>query len=530
VALMKTDPRRFAPLGLVLSGLAVLTFIIFLVVRALALAGIFQPPDPLILERGMWVSFSIFILGIALTAFLDPDRTRQFLTGRQAQYGSNAAIMFLAFVGILFFVNLLAYQNPISWDITESQKNTLSPETITMLKALKSPVAARAYFSTRADSSQARKLLDNFKQDSSGNFTYTFIDPEANPVAAQQDGIDRDGSIVLQIGGQKEPVSQVDEQGLAVAIVRLMNPQQRMLYFITGHGEADTEQASDTSYSLIRRALENKNYTVKTLNIGSQAQIPQDAKVIIVAGPQSPLSSEEVKALQSYLDKGGSLVLMEDPASLTKIGNAPDPINAFLAGWGIKLQNDILVDPNANPPLLVYADPLNYAAHPITERLRGINSKFLTAQSILLETAPQEITLTALAKTYKEAWGETDLASINANQVSFDQTKDNPGPLVLAASAENAVTKGRLVVFGDSEFATDALYKVGNGDILLNAIDWASQQEILINITPRNNIARSFNPPGSLALIGTILASICFLPLIIIAAGVSAWYSRRRRG
>jgi ABC-type uncharacterized transport system involved in gliding motility auxiliary subunit len=147
-----------------------------------------------------------------------------------------------------------------------------------------------------------------------------------------------------------------------------------------------------------------------------------------------------------------------------------------------------------------------------------------------LATDPQGITLTALAQTYKETWGETDFGSIEGNQVSFDPTRDHPGPLVVAASAENNSTKGRLVVFGDYEFAADGLYKLGNGEIFLNALDWATGQENLISLTPKNNTSRTFNPPGNFGLIGIILVSICLVPLAILAGGISTWLSRRKRG
>ncbi len=527
---MKTDPRRFALLGLALSALAVIAFLVILVIRGLASAGIFQPPDALILDRAMWVSLSVFVLGLALTAFLDPDRTRKFLFGRQMQYGSNAFIMLVAFLGILFFLNLLAYQNPKSWDLTESQKNTLAPETIAMLQALPQPVIARAFYSTRTDPTQARKLLENFKQNGSGKFTFEFIDPETSPLAAQQDGVDRDGTIVLLMAERKELVNFADEESLDIAVIRLINPEKRVVYFLTGHGEADTQQPEDTSYSLVSTALENKNYTVKPLNLGSEGKVPQDAKVVVIPGPQTPLSVDEVNNLQAYLDQGGALIVMQDPRALTKFADTPDPLASLLAAWGIAQQNDILFDPNANPPLLVYADPLNYAQHAITDKMRGVNSRFFTSQSLLLAPAPEGFTLTALAQTYTEAWGETDLASIESNQVSFDPAKDLPGPLVLAAAAENPATQGRLIVFGDSEFATNALYKLGNGDVLLNAIDWAAEQEKLISLTPKNNTSRSYNPPGSTGLIGTILISLCLIPLLIIAGGVTTWYTRRKRG
>lgn len=527
---MKFDHRRLAWLGFALSGLAIFSIIALLIVKGLASAGIYQPPDELALNRSPWMLAAIAILGFALTAFLDPERIRSLIFGRQVKNGSNAVLMLVAFVGILFFLNLLAYQNPKSWDVTQNQANTLAPETVSILKSLPQPVTVHAYYSSRVDPTSARKLLENFAQQSAGKLIYKFIDPDSNPVSAQQDGVDRDATIVLLMAGQKEPVNTVGEKELDVGLVRLIKPENQVIYFLTGHGEADIEGSTDSSYSMVKTALENKNYTVKSLNLGNESKVPADTRALIIPGPQTPVSDSEAILVKSYLESGGSVIVMENPRSLTKLGEAPDPLASLLSSWGITLQNDLLYDPNANPPLLVYADPLNYGQHPITENLRGMNSRFYTAQSLGLASSPTGITLTTLAQTYKEAWGETDFLSVENNQVSFDAARDHSGPLILAAAAENQSNHGRLVVFGDSEFAANGLYKLGNGDIFLNAVDWATRQEQLINLTPKSQISRTFNPPGSLGLIGIILVSVCIIPLAIFFGGVFTWYSRRKRG
>ena len=83
----------------------------------------------------MVVHSRIFI-GLGIFALLDPKRIRTFLTGRQAKYGSNALITSIAFIAILIFGNILAYQNPIQFDWTEENRNTLAPESIEALEAL----------------------------------------------------------------------------------------------------------------------------------------------------------------------------------------------------------------------------------------------------------------------------------------------------------------------------------------------------------------------------------------------------------
>lgn len=526
---MKTDPRRFAPLGLVLAGLALLTFIGFLLVRGLSFAGVVTV-DPEILQNGLLISGLSIIFGLALTAILDPESTRRFLVGRQAQYGSNSLITLLAFVGILVFVNALAYQNKQTWDLTEDKSNTLAPETIEILQSLPQPVSARAYYTTRMSNEEARKLLERFAQNSNQKFTYEFLDPEFNPVAAQADGIERDGTIILTMGDRKEPVSFASEQELDAALLRLINPESRVIYFTIGHGENSIEQPSDIAYTLAVGTLRKKNYTVKPLDLQAAGKVPEDARAVVINGPQVPLTETEVQHLETYLNNGGSVIVLYEPHPLTRFGETPDPLAALLAKWGITLENDFVIDPNANPASFAVSDVTAYPNHPITQRLAGFYSFYPSARSLAVNTETPGITLTRLVVTNANAWGERDFNSIDRNQVNYTEGEDLPGPLTLAVAAENLNTKGRLVVFGDSEFAADALYARGNGDIFINAVDWAAEQENLINLTPKAATPRTFRAPGTPGFIGIVLTSICLLPLAVVGGGVWAWFSRRRRG
>ncbi len=113
----------------------------------------------------------------------------------------------------------------------------------------------------------------------------------------------------------------------------------------------------------------------------------------------------------------------------------------------------------------------------------------------------------------------------------FDQATDFAGPLTLAASGENSTTNGRLVVFGNSTFATDKGFDAyANGDIFTNSVDWSAQQANLINITPRTPISRTFNAPSQLVFIIILLGSVIVIPGLVVAAGVSTWLARRRQG
>jgi ABC-type uncharacterized transport system involved in gliding motility auxiliary subunit len=139
---------------------------------------------------------------------------------------------------------------------------------------------------------------------------------------------------------------------------------------------------------------------------------------------------------------------------------------------------------------------------------------------------------TAPISQQSASWGETNFSSLQGTNVpQFDQTVDTPGPLLLAATGENTTTHSRVVAFGNSLFATDQYFAArANSDIFTNSVDWAANQNNLINITPRTPIARIFNPPSGLALIAIVLGMVFVIPGLIIGAGIFSWLERRRRG
>jgi ABC-type uncharacterized transport system involved in gliding motility auxiliary subunit len=528
---MNDKLKRFAPFGLVLSLVALLALAGLALTSALSSIRIITLPNPDLLTRGMWISAALVLLGLALTALLDPDQVRKFFTGRQARYGSNALVSLLAISGILVLINVLVFENPQSWDVTEDQQNTLAPETIAILETLETPVHARAYYTSLLSSDSVKKLFENFSLKSQGKFTYEFIDPELNTTQAEQDNVERDGTIILVMGEQREVAEFGSEKELAFAILRLKNPGQRLVYFLTGHGEISLDATSEASYSMVRRSLEYKNYIVETLHLLTTGQVPENTQAIVIAGGTTALAKAEIAALEAYLDQGGGLIIMKEAVISAEPQLQNDPLDTLIAKWGIQSDQNFIIDPNVNPASYAVADPNAYAYHPVSQTLLGIYTIFPTSRSLsLTDNLPETLTLTPLAFTGASAWGETDIASISDNTAQFDEGTDLAGPLTLAIAAEDPAKNARLVVFGDSEFASDAIYQQGNGDIIISAVDWAAEQENQIALTPKDPIDRQYKQPGTVGLVAILLGSLCILPLVIAGAGVSTWMARRKRG
>jgi ABC-type uncharacterized transport system involved in gliding motility auxiliary subunit len=173
------------------------------------------------------------------------------------------------------------------------------------------------------------------------------------------------------------------------------------------------------------------------------------------------------------------------------------------------------------------------ASHAITRNMNNLVTYYPDTRSLTAASSVKDVTLTALVQTNERSWGETDFKSLTqgGSQVGLDPTTEKQGPLSLAIAGENATTKGRVVVFGTSNLAIDQMFDAyGNGDMFVNSVDWAAEQENLANITPKTPTQRQFNPPQPFQWLAILLGSVFIIPGLVVMAGVSTWLSRRRQG
>lgn len=534
----KNPNAKYAVIGLIVALVACISTGLIGSANVLTGIGMFTLPDNIQdgVDLAFQISIGLMIVGLAAYAILNPDAARRFLTGRQARYGSNSLILTLAFVGILVAANYIVYKNTdllgSPYDFTEDKSNTLAEETLQILATLEEPVTAIAFYSTNSNRSGAEELLQKFKNNSDGRFTYTFVNPDIDPVAAREAGVTGDGKIMLQSGENQEIASFASETELARAMLRLISPGARAVYFLQGHGEISLE-SGEIAYSVVQSTLEAKNYTVNTLDLLNTREIPADALAVVVAGPQKPISREEVNLLKKYVEGGGALVVLQDPAYFTQFGEADDPLAAYLASdWGITYNDDIVID-GANPdnPFAAISSLYN-PEHPITQNLNpNLFTIMPQARSLTITAEKENVTQTWLISTGENSYGETAELS-DAEAPVFDPETDVQGPLYLAIAGENSVTSGRVVVFGNSLFAIDGNFDVyGNGNFLINSVDWSAEQEDLLDLTTRTRTERIYLPPTETwRFLLLVLVIVIIIPGMVVFFGISTWITRRKRG
>lgn len=529
---------------------------------------------------GNWepIPLALIILGVVLIglwllfqAYFKPSDNIKtpYWSRRSTQAGTNALASVLSVLVILGLINFISVRNDLRIDLTENQQFTLSPQTQTVLKQFQKPV--KVWIFDRGENPQTQELLDNYRRLGGNNFQYQFVDPQAQPGLAQQFGVQEFGEIYVESADKrqrvrKEALEPLTEPKLTNSLELLVSNRTPKVYFLQGHGERPLIDGQG-GLSEALNSLKEKNFIAEPLNLAEQSAVPTDADVIVVASPQRKLFDGEVKALDTYLAQGGSLLLLLDPQTNHGLDN-------ILEKWGVKIDTRLAIDGSGSGRLVGLGPTVpivrEYGDHPITQEFNNGLSIYPYASPV--ETRPVEgITESPLIWTNDQTWAENDLKS---PELQFNPQTDRQGPLSLgvaltrkpttpetpnnASLSPNPTTtsspsptaspqaasptpsptptpqpsenkpEARLVVLGNSQFATNGWFgQQLNGDVFLNSVSWLSKpdQETL-SIRPKLATSRRLAMTPTLGRSLSWIA-IVILPLFGFAMALLLWWRRR---
>jgi len=472
-----------------------------------------------------------------------------FYKGRGARYGTLSIVSIVVFLGILVAINYLGTRQNRRWDLTANQVFSLSDQTVKLLRELKEPVTFVVFDRTdRLD--MHRDRFEEFTYQTSQVKT-EFVDPDRSPTRANEAKIDALPTILVQYQGRTERVTSTSEQDLANGLIKAITGQARKVYFTQGHGEKDPALSDRTGYSTIAAALQQDNFSFEPLLLVAQKTVPDDATILIIAGPTTDFLQPEIEALNAYAAKGGKVLLLLDPPA--KAGATQPLLTQFLTDWGIKAGDDVVLDASGVGQMLGTDASVPVAAqyppHAITTGFRVLTA-YPMARSMTPIPEGAKHTAQPLVSTSQQSWSEADIASISSGkgQVEFNEDKgDKQGPVMLAAavSAPASVTppkpanaspdaadapatpETRVVAVGDSDFAANMAIGVqGNKDFFMNSINWLAQQENMISVRPRqpqdHRLTLTADQQNRIMIL-----SIFIIPGLVFATGVYTWWRRR---
>jgi gliding-associated putative ABC transporter substrate-binding component GldG len=417
-------------------------------------------------------------------------------------------------------------------DLTEDKEFTLSNATKDIIKNLEEPITISAYFSEDMPQ-QMKKTRDDFKDMlyeyatlSNGMIDFEFIDPHSKEIQqeAMQNGIqpltvqvrEKDqakqqtvfSGAVLNAGEQKEilPVlvsGSGMEYSLTTSIKKLAVLEKPSIGLIQGYGAPSLSELQQVYQSL------SILYSVENIDLNNEVEIASRFKAIALVAPKDSIPPSHFAKLDAYFNKGGKIMVAINRVNGDLQNAQGTELNTGLENWllskGIEVESSFLIDASCgsvtvqqrqgpfmmNTPISFPFLPLisNFAEHPITKGLEQIIMPFA---SPIWFRGDSSLNFTPLAYSSKQSgtmkpplyfdiqrkWTAADLPSAD---------------LVVGGVLENGQTGGKLVVFGDGDFASAGQQggqRSDNSSLMVNSIDWLSDDTGLIELRTKGVASR----------------------------------------
>lgn len=478
---------------------------------------------------------------------------QSFYQGRSARYGTLSIVSVLVFAGILVAINYLSSRQNKRWDLTANQVYALSDQTVKILQSLDAPVKFTV-FDEELSFDRYRDRLDEYAYQSS-LVSAEYVDPIKNPVRANAAKVTSLGTILIDYKDRTERVTGSGEQELTNALIKAVTGATRKVYFTQGHGEKDPESSERTGFSAVAEALRSDNYSVEKIVLAQKGAVPDDATVLVIAGPQTDFLQPEIDAVKQYMAHGGKVLALVDPQTDPGAAGKPN-LTAFLHDWAMTVGDDVVLDASGIGRLLGTDASVpvaaNYPPHAITTNFQ-LMTAFPLARSVTpVEGGVNGRTAQTIVETSPQSWAEADLAGLSKGDGRVElntEDGDRSGPISLGAAVSAPAAEppappvpdpaaekpaepapkpeSRVVGIGDSEFASNSVIGVqGNRDFFMNTINWLAQQENLIAIRPKEPEDRRLTLTAD-AQSRLMMLSLLIIPGLVFATGVYNWYRRR---
>jgi hypothetical protein len=451
-------------------------------------------------------------------------------------------------------------------DVSYFKTSSPGASTQNIVKAIEDPIAVHLFFTSPNEVLDEVAAYFSELADATGRITVEQHDPVVAAGIVSEFGVKESGTIVLQRGAQHEkitmdtdiekarrstksttkPTLRTFDGAVNAALMKLVR-DKRVAYLTVGHGEINDpdslapqlrEQLPEARTTMIKSILRDLHYEVKDLGAmdGLVDDIPQDAAIVMVLGPRTALSEDELNTLDRYVAEGGSLLVALDPLSDVVLG----PLEQR---FGLHYDHTPLLDdkeflPTAGPRVPLTNQFSSHAS--ITAMARAQSNAGLplfqsgSLDDVEIADGPKK---TFVIKSMQSSWRDS-----NGNgRFDADEKRDRYNVGVALEGPKRTGDDGkevegyRAMVFGDADLFADRIdvkgrqltvYRQTNGGPLPDdVIKWLGGEENLgggVTDELDKPLAHTSSQDAKWFVL-TIIAA----PLLVLGGGLAA--TRRRR-
>ncbi|MCG8422897.1 MAG: GldG family protein [Proteobacteria bacterium] len=335
----------------------------------------FQIPMTILWSIGMLISLvPLLMVELSLGAArrnkfipgdLDASDTKQeAVESFRVREISNSGLSIALAAAFLMVTCNVAEQRNIRRDVSYFKTSSPGSATVNLTKNFAQPVKVVLFFPPVNEvKNEVRGYFDSLEA-ATGNVLIEEHDQLLSPALAKKYRVNNNGTVVLVVPDGKKPAEgkepgeqhqsfklTIDEKatkrraartelreldGKVNTALMKLSREKRVAYMTVGHGELNDSNSNwaksggrifarrgGLKTNLIKSALRNLNFQVKDLGLaqGLANEVPDDATVVLILGPQAPLLDEEYAALDRYLARGGRVLIALDPLSSATLGS-----------------------------------------------------------------------------------------------------------------------------------------------------------------------------------------------------------------
>lgn len=481
---------------------------------------------------------------VVLHALMRGRELLALFSRRNFKYGTNTLVTSVAVLAILGITNWMVARNNKRWDLTKGRQWSLSDQTQKVLGALEGEAKLTYFNRDTGAGDPGRDRLREYEA-ASHQLKVVYVDPTQKPGLTREYDITAVPTLVVEYQGKREKVTNVTEQDVTNALIAVTRKGEKTVCFAEGEGQRSIDEMGEAGFSAAKGALEKASYKTKKIALLREPKVPAECTVVVLGGPEKDLMQPAIDALRTYVAGGGKLLAMVEP----ELRGGVPALVALLAEWNIEAGKDLVLDVSGVGqvfglgPAAPVAD--SYPYHEITRDFR-VATVFATARSVSAGAASKPgVFAQNLVQTSPRSWAETNLKDL---QEPMPQPEEKKGPISLAAVAtikapgaeaapgaaptptpegEASAPEGRVVAFGDSDFATNQFLQIsGNADFFLNCVAWLARDTDLIAIRPKEpEDQKLFLSPDQQRRVSWL--ALFVLPGLWVVLGIMNWWQRR---
>ena len=470
------------------------------------------------------------------------------ISKKHIKNGSYTMVMSVIFIAVVIVINMIVSTIPSKYseiDISSQKLYSIGDETKKMLKDLEKDVTIYQIAQSGSEDENIANLLKKY-EDESKHIKVEQKDPVVNPkFVSQYTSDDLSANSLIVVCGDRNKVidynniyeTSIDYQTyssqttgfdgegqITSAIGYVTSENLPVLYTVEGHGEKDMD-------SSIKEDIEKANMDIKSLNLLTEGNVPDDADCLFIDSPSTDFSSDEKDAIIEYLENGGKAMIFSDYTT----EDMPN-FDAILENYGVQRTEGVVFEGDKQH----YAMQMPYYLVPTINSTDASSETASAGYYVLapyaqgikqLDDVRDTVKIESILTTSDQAYSKTDL---NSNTIEKEDG-DVEGPFDLGVSITESLDDDKetqIVYYSTSNLMdsqTNQMVSGGNEKLIMESLKWMTDTEESASVSiPSKSLEVSYLTITDYDAAFWKICTIALIPGIFLVIGFVVWIKRRK--